>query len=221
MHLIKFGNSSCLIEKTKSEQTSLRVLVFQGGWAIYSDVIGIGTDAMAANSLWDAKYGPVSAGGSFLTSRGFAIGSSVATGIASSTWNYFAGHQNAVEQWNHDLTENARKQDELTQYLEDNHNRLDVGTVNIRENRTIIRVDDFELGVDSLLIPVDGNLDVARNVRITGSNLRDAYGNIGPCIYLTWYWRHKSSQVYLDQKSSEYFQSTDSSEDFHDEVVID
>ena len=195
------------------------------GWMghLGSDVIGIGTDAMAANSLWDAKYGPVSAGGSFLTSRGFAIGSSVATGIASSTWNYFAGHQNAVEQWNHDLTENARKQDELTQYLEDNHNRLDVGTVNIRENRTIIRVDDFELGVDSLLIPVDGNLDVARNVQITG-NLRDANGNRGFRIeYLSDVATsapQEFARVYLDQKSSEYFQSTDSSADFMMKLLV-
>ena len=187
------------------------------------DVVGIGLDAWAENRLWTAQYGSRDPGTSFLNTQGFAVGSTVALGLASSAFNYFTSHKSAVEQWENDLEENAKQQKQLANYLEDNHNQLSVGDVNIRENRTLIKVVDFELGVDSLYMPLDG-VGNGRSV-VLRTGLTDA--ETGRQGFTIQYQGTSASstpqvfaQVFLDEASEGYLNSQTSLQDLLNRLLV-
>ena len=89
-------------------------------------------------------------------SQPLAFGSTVALGMAKSTFNYWNDHSNAVGQWEEDLAEN-QKTETACEFLKSNDKQLKVGTVSIRENRTIPTILSFEPGLDLIFLPVDGS----------------------------------------------------------------
>jgi hypothetical protein len=76
-----------------------------------------------------------------------AAGGVLAVNLATSIYS----HYQASKQLDLDLQENLKKQEELQEFL-DSSTQEQVGTVDIREERTTIRIEDFTIGEDAVII---------------------------------------------------------------------
>ena len=109
---------------------------------------------------WDLAKSALGAGIKAATGDPTGV-SSVAAGAATSlikdSITYFNSLGDRANQRDADLLGNAAKQEDLQRYLREASGSAQIGSIDIGNERSEVIVRDFELGRDSLLIPIPEN----------------------------------------------------------------
>lgn len=124
-------------------QAQIGQIWLEGGLSVAAGVLGQNTLRNLNNNVLRGVSG-------FNPVLGF--GGSIASNLATAAF----GHLQAAKQRDRDLAANAKEQQELKTFLNSN-TEAQVGTVNFREERNSIFIEDFTIGEDNIIIGDFGN----------------------------------------------------------------
>jgi hypothetical protein len=124
-------------------QAQIGQVWLEGGLSVAAGVLGQNTLRKLNNNVLRGVSG-------FNPVLGF--GSTIASNLATAAF----GHLQAAKQRDRDLAANAKEQEELKAFL-NNNTEAQVGTVNFREERNSIFIEDFTIGEDNIIIGDFGN----------------------------------------------------------------
>lgn len=100
-----------------------------------------------------------------------------ATGVIKDSITYFNSLGDRANQRDADLDANAKKQEELQNYLREASGSAQIGKVDVKLARSKVIVQDFQLGEDTLVIPNAENRPIAaRQVSNPGGTIAISFG---------------------------------------------